>query len=374
MQPLLNLKLSIKLRGRTYSIHILMLLFALATILVSLGTPEQAGPSIRIALAGLGILCLSLAIHETAHLIAARRVGGDFEELLIWPLGSLIPPVLTPWGKEHHVASNQELLVSGAGPLANLTVCLLLTPVVLMYGLSWGPLLNPLSLPTSEPLLADYPLADHPLGIKVLALGFWINAVLLIANLLPAFPLDGARLLRAALRRKMSFEEATLWTGRVSIVVAVVLFIVGLIVNEAVVRVPVVLLGVFAFFAARHEMERFGEPQEPDTFMGYDFSQGYTSLERSLPPEETEQPVPQPAGPPDGQPPPGGSINPLQRWLQRRKEEKLKQQQEIEAEEERRFDELLARIHASGSRNCLSQEEKDLMDRVSQRVRSRLKG
>lgn len=356
MSELLKWKISFPVFRLRISIHLLFWVFAGYILLGSLTQDPVPGVHpLGCAALGLAILIPSVLAHEIGHLIAARRVRGDYEELLLWPLGGLAPPQLSAWGKEDRAAGGEQIFVALAGPLVNFAICLTLLPLAVLLNapvVSW---LNPLAVPTA---------VDQPALTYTLALAFWINAVLVIANLLPGFPLDGARVLRGVLRRRLDPEEATVWAFRVSIAVAALLVLVGLVVEEVTIRLPVVFLGFFVFFAAWSEVDRFRQQPENDTFLGYDFSEGYTSLERTAPTGEV--PNIGPAAVRKG--------NFVSRWLARRRQAREARQREVEAHEEQRFDELLAKIHQAGNRDCLTDEERRLMERVSRRVRSRLQG
>jgi hypothetical protein len=91
-----------------------------------------------------------------------------------------------------------------------------------------------------------------------------------------------------------------------------------------------------------------------DSLLGYDFSQGYTSLER-------DQPVPR-----------RRRRRPSfwQRWWQRRAARKLQRQQEQRQAEERRMDELLQKVQQKGLQS-LSDEERRFLKRVSDKYRNR---
>ena len=92
-----------------------------------------------------------------------------------------------------------------------------------------------------------------------------------------------------------------------------------------------------------------------DGLFGYDFSQGYTSLERD------EMPTA----------PPRRRKSWFQRWLERRREARAKRDEEQRAADETRLDELLAKVQREGM-TALTDEERRFMKRVSDRYRNRL--
>src|SRR5581483_1325392 len=133
--------------------------------------------------------------------------------------------------------------------------------------------------------------------------------------------------------------------------IMIILLAVSIALNE----VLLILLAWYCYASCRQEwiiLEGGGE----DSVFGYDFSQGYTSLERE---EEATQ-----------APPRRRKQNFLQRWLQRRAARKIQQAQQQQAEDDRRMDELLQKIQRYG-KESLSDEEQRFLKRVSDRYRNK---
>jgi len=154
-------------------------IFALVTLGLALGQFPMVYPgrtTAAYAVAGLiagAVFLLSLLAHEIAHAIVARRNGVDVEGITLWMLGG----VARLQGEPSTPAA--ELRIAGAGPAVSLALAAGFALV--------GALLRAIG---SEGL---------PLGVCM-----WlatINLVLAVFNLIPAAPLDGGRLLRAALWR-----------------------------------------------------------------------------------------------------------------------------------------------------------------------------
>lgn len=336
--------------GVQVRVHLLFWIFAACTIYLSSTRQAPAGgPPLPVAAAGIiGILFISLLLHEFGHFLAALQLGGDCEQIVIWPLGGLSPP--RPPADVRH-----ELAMHLAGPLANAAVCIVAGIVVSMHdGAHVKDLLNPLA-PRN---LFDPPGASLLLVTAKLTL--WINYVLWLVNLLPAFPFDGGRVFRAAVlatRPDLSAQRVVLLVTSLAKIAALVLVLIALLMwsDKSNPIVPVwfslVLLALMLYFSARQEEERVVELNLEDPTFGYDFSQGFTSLERSSQ-SSTE------------------SVGPFRRWLDERRQARLQQQRELEEEEERRVDEILGRLHEHGMES-LSGEERSLLQRVSQRYRHR---
>jgi Zn-dependent protease len=297
-----------------------------------------------VAAAAIGILLVSVLLHELGHYFTAKHFGGDATLLVLWPLGGLCPlqPPADP---------RRELAMHLAGPLVNLSVCVVAGIVLASRaGSQWVGLLHPLS-PT---------LMEGEGSLQAIRLIFWINWVIFVANLLPAFPFDGGRALRAAILtinpeanlRRTAFVVAGL--AKLASVVLIVLAILCWS-DQSNRNVPIwfslALLAIFLYFSAKQEEERAEDGESEEEMIGYDFSQGYTSLERTS--QMTK-----------------AHVSPFRRWLEDRRQARLQQQRELEADEERRVDEILARLHEQGM-SSISAEDQALLKRVSQRLKHR---
>ena len=109
-------------------------------------------------------------------------------------------------------------------------------------------------------------------------------------------------------------------------------------------------LTIFVFFSCWQEMMLLESAHEESLF-GYDFSQGYTSLEKDEPP-----------------PPKPKKQNFIQRWLAERAAKKEAQEREERAAEDKRMDELLVKIQKYGQAS-LTDEEQRFLKRVSDRYK-----
>ena len=321
-------------------------------LLVAVGVLYVAGQQRHTAegLLLLAVLLVSLLVHEFGHLLAAARCGGDCDCLVLGPLGGLAHPQVP-----HD--PRVDLKVVMAGPLASGLMCLDSGAVLLLVfdGATLVGLLNPLSFPTE---MVDVPAELWPTVMIGLQMVFWVNGVLLAFNLLPAFPADGARALRSVFWPTLGYRSAAQLATRVSFVVAAALLVLAWFASDifptgvVAPALPLVVLAFLFFFCARSQLAKLDEPETSDELFGYDFSQGYTSLEKTF---ETQRP-------------PRAGL--LRRWLQQRREAKLRRQRAEEEEEERRVDGILARLHQAGI-DGLSEDEHQLLNRVSRRYRNR---
>lgn len=329
--------------GVSVRLHALFLLFGVLTVYLSTLAADR--DLVALGLASLGILFVSVLLHELAHCYAARRVGGHVGEVVLGPFGGLLPAQVP-----HDPRS--ELYAALAGPALNLFFVLATAPPLLLMAD------NVHLLGLLHPLRPDR-VVEGPPHVVFLKLAFWLNWLLLLVNLLPAFPFDGGRVLRALLWPVFGYRQAIVQVGRVAKVTAAALCLVAWLGHDALAGavvpawLPLVLIAMFLLFSAKQEVAKLDQQELGDNLFSYDFSQGYTSLERDA--EEADRPAP----------------GPVRRWLLRRRAERARRQRETEAAEESRVDDILARLHAGGI-NGLSAEDRALLERVSARYRNRM--
>lgn len=318
-------------------VHIFFLLFAVAAIYMA--SEAKEGGVVLDAALGLLILLISVLLHELGHCWAAIRVGGQVDQVVIWPLGGLASP---------HVPHDPqlELLTALAGPVVNAILMMLIAPLLLVGGQDVLGLFVPLS---------PHALTEGPGLFVVLKLAFWINWLLVLVNLLPLFPFDGGRVLRALLWSQFDYRTSVFWVTRTAMVFAVVMCFLAWWMRDTYTTalvpawVPLLLFAIFLWFGAQQEEFRLEYGGGEDDLFGYDFSQGYTSLERDS----------QRTGP-----------GPIRRWLEERRETRRRRREAIEREEEQQMDSILARLH-SGGLESLTPQERGILDRVSARYRNR---
>lgn len=174
-----------------------------------------------------GVLFIALlfgivVLHELGHALTARRYGVATRDITLLPIGGVARLERMPENPRH------ELAVAVAGPAVNVVLAAALAGIGLALGIDLRP----------------GAAADNLLAQLV-----WINVALATFNMLPAFPLDGGRALRAFLAMRMPEVRATEVAATLGQGLAVVLGIVGLFGN-----VVLLLIAVFIWMGARAEV------------------------------------------------------------------------------------------------------------------------
>ncbi|WP_436935114.1 site-2 protease family protein [Halovenus marina] len=163
-------------------------------------------------------LFTSVALHELGHAAVALSYGYEIESITLWLLGGIAKPAELPTEWQH------EFWIAVAGPVVNVVIALGCGAALVV-------------VPASDVLV---------FLLLYLAL---LNIVLPVFNMLPAFPLDGGRVLRALLARNQSYVRATRQAAAVGKGMALLLGIVGLLAFNFV----LVAIAFFVYIAATSE-------------------------------------------------------------------------------------------------------------------------
>ena len=183
-------------------------------------------------------------LHEYGHALTARRYGIRTRDIVLLPIGGMARLERMP---EKPV---QELVVAIAGPLVNVVIAILLGLSIWLF--AHPDQLEALRLSVQAQATGD---SAQGTGIEVakllesaviLTLG---NLVLFLFNLIPAFPMDGGRVLRALLSMRIGRPKATRVAAWVGQGIAGVLVIWGVMEGDYL----RMLLGLFVIYAARNE-------------------------------------------------------------------------------------------------------------------------
>jgi Zn-dependent protease len=188
--------------------------------LVGGGTVASFFGSVVFLLAVFGCVVL----HELGHALMARHFGIGTRGITLLPIGGVAQLERMP------KAPLQELAIAAAGPAVNVVIA-----VSLIAGLILGGGSVAATMGTTW-------------GTSFIGNLIWVNLILVLFNALPAFPLDGGRVLRALLALAVPHIQATRLAAGVGQVFAVGLAIIGLLTNWML-----MLVALFVFFAARQE-------------------------------------------------------------------------------------------------------------------------
>jgi Zn-dependent protease len=181
----------------------------------------------------LSIFCLVL-LHELGHSMMAHEYGLRVRDITLVPFGGIARIEQMP------ARPRAEAMISVAGPLVNLAIALLLLPLLLMVGLASG-----------SDSLQDF--ARFGLGdVSLTGFLFYLllaNLTLAVFNLLPAFPMDGGRILRAGVTPIVGRQGATTVAVTIGITLGILIGILGLLSGEYL----IVLVMGFVILAALAE-------------------------------------------------------------------------------------------------------------------------
>lgn len=284
------------------------------------------------------ILLLSLLGHEIAHLLVARR--NDFLPgvVVLWPLGGMSEG-------DSRLSFRESLTQSLAGPLMNAAVA---------AGCGWrlhelgllGNLWNPFEIFSVG---SELTLAENCLRVT-----FLINYCLTLFNLIPVRPLDAGQVASSFLNLRFVESETHDLMLRIGLVVSLFGILAGFVFDIS----SLVALSAFLLILHIHQVSQWTPPPEPDdSFLGYDFSEGYTSLNRTdFAERETEDE--------------DSGFGILERWKTRRDDERAVRESEVREMDEQQLDIILEKLHTEG-RDSLSVRELAILNRVSARLRQR---
>ncbi len=180
-----------------------------------------------------GVIFLTLlfgcvVLHELGHATMARRYGVHTSEIVLYPIGGVARLDHIPSGKA-------ELLIALAGPAVNLVLAGLIAGGMVLFAVKISP-------PNAESLVSGTPILWQLLTA---------NIMLFLFNLLPAFPMDGGRVLRAALSLRLGQERATAFASTIGQGIAILFAIFAL--YPPPIKPVLLLIAVFVFFSAGQE-------------------------------------------------------------------------------------------------------------------------
>ena len=207
--------------GVPIRLHFTFILLLVALLFYGVGQRQSGAATVLYVLA----LFASVLLHELGHTLVARHYGIRTLEIVMFPIGGVSRPERPP-------KANEELWVSIAGPLVNLVIAAGLFAWV--YAQTGSVSMTQLGVPT-----------DANLATRV-AFG---NLLLCLFNLLPAYPMDGGRILRSFLALRKPEEEATRIAAGAGQALAILMGLAGLLWGNFV----LVFVALFVYLGAAQE-------------------------------------------------------------------------------------------------------------------------
>lgn len=205
----------IQVAGIDIFIHVTFLLlvgwFAFATYFET-QDPMRVLQTVLILVTLFGIIVL----HELGHALTARRYGIRTQDIVLYPIGGVARLDRMPDDPK------QELLVALAGPAVNVVIAVLLFAIL-------------------YPLRGLERMQELDLESSVLLWLMWINVILVVFNMLPAFPMDGGRVFRALLAMIMPYTQATSIAAAVGQAMAILFVFLGLYINPFLILIAIVV-------------------------------------------------------------------------------------------------------------------------------------
>jgi Zn-dependent protease len=194
---------------------------ALVALLAGLTLLGQGVAAAAATLVLVATLVVSVTLHELGHIFMARLFGNQTSGITLYPFGG-VASLLRP-----SRSGTEETLVALAGPAVNVAIA----SVTALPLFALGPLLGPLA-PVLQELL-------------------WVNVGLALFNLVPAYPMDGGRVLRGLLWSWVGDARATWLAARAGQGFAAVFAVLGLVSNPML-----LVIAAFVFLHASAELRR----------------------------------------------------------------------------------------------------------------------
>jgi len=169
-------------------------------------------------------------LHELGHCFAGERVGGHADQILLWPLGGLAFLEGLPQ------RPGPQIFTSLAGPAVNVLICMILGIILAAFGKAHG------ILPAMPIIGADmnWP-GDISLPWFLVCYAFGFSVLNAAFNLIPAFPLDGGRVLVWGLTTRLGYFRAAMAGTSIGMMFGGGLAVFGLL----SMRPMLLLLGLF---------------------------------------------------------------------------------------------------------------------------------
>jgi Zn-dependent protease len=213
-----------KIKGIPIRLHFtLIIVFFLITWTLSASLMPEIHPGLTrteywiIGIFGAGTSFISILLHELAHSVVALRYGLKVRQIILFIFGGVSDIEEGESSKDFH----KEFKIAIVGPMTSFVIAAVL-------GLSWWVLISIAPSAASSPGIANTNNATKVIAEAILQYGAIINIVIGGFNLVPAFPLDGGRILRSALLRwKRDYDQSTKIAVRIGTAISYVFMAIG---------------------------------------------------------------------------------------------------------------------------------------------------
>jgi Zn-dependent protease/CBS domain-containing protein len=197
-----------------------------------------------------------IVLHELGHALTAKRFNYKTKDIILLPIGGMARMEELPENPK------QELLIAIAGPLVNVVIAVILYPFI-----NWEAV--------KESMTTAFVLGKNNFLFSLLS----VNISLVLFNLIPAFPMDGGRMLRAILSMQMDRVKATAIAARTGQIFSVIFFILGIFYNPFL-----ILIALLIFITAQAEHEDVASKFILHRYKVKDvISHNYSKIEQSAP-------------------------------------------------------------------------------------------
>lgn len=225
-----------RIQGIDIKLHPSFLLIAL-WVIYHWGFRQNSGVAGTIyGLVLVGAVFVLVLLHELGHSLMAHEYGLRVRDITLVPFGGIARIEQMP------SRPRAEAMISVAGPLVNLAIALLILPLLLMVGLANGS--------SSLQDFAQFGIGD----VSLTGFLFYLllaNLTLAIFNLLPAFPMDGGRILRAGVTPFVGRQGATTVAVAIGVALGLLIGILGLLSGEYLIVLVMAFVILAAFAEAR---------------------------------------------------------------------------------------------------------------------------
>jgi Zn-dependent protease len=221
----------------------------------------------------ISMVFLAVLLHELGHALVARRWGIETEKIVLYPIGG------GAFLEKMPEVPREEISIALAGPAVNFLLAGLMVPIMWYSGNEDYLLILQLFLqPNGNIVVFDASIWEY-----LVVVFFALNLLLGTFNLIPAFPLDGGRVLRAVLSKRFSRTRATVMAGRIGMWGGVMMLAAAIYLQDIVFAVGAVL--IFLMAASEIQVQRRRERLSKATVRDYlreDFQRLYLSPKLSL--------------------------------------------------------------------------------------------